>query len=438
MALRKFIVRLRGLPAQWARSHDTGFVAIIKIFAQRDLNCVYVALSCDISARESFCDFYRGQPGPIGGDHQLLVLSTFYLRRLQTNVKLLILSMMTLMRRRELVVLSTDGLAGASFLVRPWKLTLVSQWFNSPDEADEYWARLPKLLVRTKRVELFPERPGMPDLPATSSLVRKSCNLVLAEPSRLDDHFPSRQRIVFAGDLTVDLRSGALPLISRTIHSLGQAFDLDDCIWNEARLRVDGKVPNEPLDFDVLVEKYAGVQFKNSGIIPSEIELDALRLTLHGRERLLYIRALAQSDLADFLVIVGHSWEQIPDLRRFISDHERFPVGKNVQDLQRSRVAPDFGSTLGSMPLYGRAQTLSGRAIGLLQRRDPRGNPLLRGLEDRRTFVSATDLIDRCRDLLFLNDVALKNEERTIRSNYLNHMQSSKMEFLNLIGELSR
>lgn len=424
--------RVRKLFHSWRSTRDSGWFAIARSSLQSKYPVIWVALSCDIDARELFCAFFRSVPPPIRTDSPFLVLSTHILRRLNTNLKLTVLSAISRIRRRPIAMMSTDGLAGATLAIHPYKLLLVSQWFNSPDEADEYWGYRPKLLRRTRRVEYFPERPGLVDPEPIEGLTRLSRNFVLADPSRLSDHFPSIKQIVFASDITIALRKEAVPVAQRLGQHLGTDFDLDELIWREAHERVNGNQLNLPFYLDSLLTRTLPEFESSQRLEISEIELDALRLTLHGRERYLFIRSLAESDLAPFLCLIGSTWTQFPDLRPFISTQKRFPGGQKVTDFQRSRVCPDFGSSLGSMPLYGRAQIIAGRAVGLLQRKDLRGNPLVVGLEDVRTFSNVQELIDRSIQLLEIDESVFFEQERQIRKAYTQLATSERGAFLDL------
>ena len=55
----------------------------------------------------------------------------------------------------------------------------------------------------------------------------------------------------------------------------------------------------------------------------------------------------------------------------------------------------------------------------------------------RLSVRSAKDLIDRCRELLDLDDATFRREEEVIRSNYMDHLRTSRKEFLNLTTSLS-
>lgn len=428
--------QVRKLFHSWRSTRDSGWFAIARSSLQSKYPVIWVALSCDIDARELFCDFFRSVPPPIRTDGPFLVLSTHILRRLQTNLKLTVLSAISRIRRRPIAMMSTDGLAGATLAIHPYKLLLVSQWFNSPDEADEYWGYRPKLLRRTRRVEYFPERPGLVDPEPIEGLTRLSRNFVLADPSRLSDHFPSIKQIVFASDITIALRKEAVPVAQRLGQHLGADFDLDELIWKEAHERVNGNQPNLPFYLDSLLTRTLPEFESSQRLEISEIELDALRLTLHGRERYLFIRSLAESDLAPFLCLIGSTWTQFPDLRPFVSTQKRFPGGQKVTDFQRSRVCPDFGSSLGSMPLYGRAQTLASRAIGLIQRRDPSGNPLLKDLPFERLFSTCDQLHDSCRRLLTIDESTLIEEEYKIRDNFTAQLDASRRRFVDEVHKL--
>jgi hypothetical protein len=309
----------------------------------------------------------------------------------------------------------------------------VSWWYNSPDEADLYWSSRQKLRERVKRIEIFPDGQGGAASLLPDSTVRHSKNFVLAATSDLNDHFPSKQQIVFASDITIDLRQGASSLLRRLNTHLHSEVDLDGAIWQEAQERVEGISPNVPLSFETLM-KGAGYEPEECRRVEiSEIELDALRLTLHGRERFLFLRALAQSDLSRYLRVIVGTWRAILEIAPFVIDAPRFPISPIVSDLQKSRVCPDFGSSLGPMPLYFRAQSLAARSIGLLQRRYPQGNPLLDGLPKHRSFANIRDLLSSCRIMLSQDDSKIREEEENIRHNYTRIMSQDRTALRELI-----
>jgi hypothetical protein len=383
------------------------------------------------------CDYLRETPFQTVVDGDSITLSTHYLRRIQTNIKLSLIFIWTRIVQQEICVISTDGLAGARPYGLPHRLFLVSQWFNSPDEADSYWSKRQRLLERTRRLELFSERPGVCDPPSSKSLTRLSRDFVLAAPSYLEHHFPSIRQIVFASDIAIHLRSDASSLLYRLEEKAGTTVDLDGALWREAVRRTDGVTENIPLTLQSLIVDSDIEPQVCDEVAITEVELDALRLTMHGRERFLYLKAIAQSDLARYLKVIGDSWRAIPEIRPFVIDTPRFPIGRSVSDLQRSRVCPDFGSSLGSIPLYFRAQTLAGRATGLVQRSDPQGNPLLNGLSAHRCFKGVDDLLQSCRAMLDSDDATFFQEEEVIRSNYLKRQVLDRLEMKQMLAKLN-
>lgn len=418
----------------WRATRDAGTWEVFKWLRKHDnSNAKWLKLSCDIDARQLTCDYLRETPFCAVEDSDSILLSTHYLRRVQTNFKLSFIFAWTRIQRLELRIISTDGLAGARPLGIPYRLFLVSQWFNSPDESDSYWSTRGRLLSKTRRLEVFSPRPEICDHPPSTSLCRISKDFVLAAPSELRHHFPSIPQIVYASDITLSIREGAYSLLYRLEASIGSNCDLDAVLWEEANRRVEGTSANIPLTFRHLMES-AGVDSQVCARVKiTEMELNALRLTLHSRERFLYLRAIARSDLAQYLKVIGDSWRVIPEIRPFVIDTRRFPISKKVVNLQRSRVCPDFGCTLGPMPLYFRAQTLGGRAIGLIQRLDPRGNPLLDGLPEYRCFVGIEDLLQSCHRMLRHDDLTLIQEEMLIRANYQKHRYGDHEEFKQLL-----
>ena len=425
---------IRRVVLSWLLTRDVSWLQIVKWLRRHDPSCrKVVRLSCDIEPRQLTCDYLRETPISPLGDNDPVVLSTHYLRRIQTNMKLSLIFAWTRIHRQEICILSTDGLAGARPFIYPYRLVVVSQWFNSPDEADDYWLTRVRLQNRTKRLEIFSERPGIRVPSPSESTIRLAKDFVLADPSLLENHFPSIPQIVFASDITLSLRDGANTLIRRLFQKTGTGPCLDEALWEEARRRVEGINENTPLTFEHLLTTAGQNSHYHSEIEVSEVELDALRLTLHSRERFLFLKSIAQSELAEYLKVIGDGWRRIPEIKPFVINTKRFPVSREVSDLQRSRVCPDFGSSLGSIPLYFRAQTLGGRAIGLIQRRSSTENPLMDGLPAHRQFRTTSDLLESCRLMLSSDDSKLLQEEFLIRQNYLRRQLGDRLELKRIV-----
>jgi hypothetical protein len=81
------------------------------------------------------------------------------------------------------------------------------------------------------------------------------------------------------------------------------------------------------------------------------------------------------------------------------------------------------------MPLYGRAQTLAGRATGLLQLRSKLGNPFLEGLENFRTFSNLDELIQKTSVLLELEEELFWDQETQIRILYAKIMEDHRKSY---------
>lgn len=417
----------------WITTRDSSFLEVTRrTIGQRD-SPIWAVITCDLQPRELFCDYFREWPPPIPNLQQRILLSTHPLRRFQSHFKINVMFGMSRLLRREVIVLSTDGLSGARVFVVPYKLTIVTQWFNSPDEADEYWKTRRRLLERTRKVDLFPERPSCPDPPPSLSSKRISKNFVLAAPSDLTRHFPLIRQIVFASDITLEMRPAARSLAERVASLVGNSTNIDDLIWREAELRTSGSRENKPFTLLDLFDASDADSELVSAMDISEEEIDGIRLTLHGRERYLFLRSIAQSEFSDFLKVIGDSWRSVPEIRPYVIDTIRFPGSIHVQQLQRSRVCPDFGSSLGSMPLYGRAQTLAGRAVGLIQRFDPHGNPLLFGLPAHRIFENTESLLQSCRIMLEMDDDQFIDEEQRIRENYSHHLSIDREHLSSIV-----
>lgn len=390
---------------------------------------LWIALTVDIEPRVTFCEFYRGKEIASGLAFPVIVLSTHVVRRFQTSIKLSILITFANLMKRRIGFLSTDGWAGVKIFVRPRRGVLVTQWFNSPDEADDYWVRNSRSIKRICRIEYFPERPGFIDPPSRGGVTRLSRSFVFARPSELHEHFPTHRTILFASDITVSLRPAALSYVKRFDGLFNSKFDLDRELWEVAKSRVGDSACNDPFDADRWLESREFDPPSLKALMMTEIEHDGLRLTLHGRERYLYVKKIAESNISDSLVLIGQSWREFKTLEPFVSQVDRFPSSLNIHHLQRSRVCPDFGSSLGSMPQYLRAQILAARSVGLLQRSDPKGNPLLDGLLDVRTFGTGDQLIAKCEELLILSDQVILKHASIIRENYEKLRKESISEF---------
>lgn len=432
--LRLPFALLQRVKLAWPATKDTSTFQVVRWLARCDQSrAKWVHLTSDIDARQFICDYLREAPSIESEYCDSIVLSTHIVRRLQTNIKLNLIFGWTRLRRTVLHILSNDGFSGAGSFILPFRITLVSWWYNSPDEADRYWSTRQKLQKRVDRIEIFPDTQGTLTSALSGSTIRLSRNFVLATASDLNSHFPSKPQIVFASDITVALRQDATPLLRRIQAHFHSEVDLDGMLWREAENRVKGISPNVPLSFESLM-RVAGYEPEACHQVKiSDIELDALRLTLHGRERLLFLKAIAQSDVSQYLRVIGNTWRTIPEIAPFVIDVPRFPISPVVTELQKSRVCPDFGSSLGPMPLYFRAQSLAGRAIGLLQRRYPQGNPLLDGLPAHRLFANTEDLLSSCRVMLSQDDFKLREEEERIRYNYSRLVSQDRIALRSLI-----
>ena len=246
---------------------------------------LWIALTVDIEPRVTFCEFYRGKEIASGLAFPVIVLSTHVVRRFQTSIKLSILITLANLMKRRIGFLSTDGWAGVKIFVRPRRGVLVTQWFNSPDEADDYWGRNFQSVKRIHRIEYFPERPGFIDPPSQDRVTRLSRIFVFGRTSELHEHFPTHRTILFASDITVSLRPTALSYVKRFDDLFDSKFDLDDGLWTAAENRVNGIddvgqfEPNEwleSLEFDAPSLKT---------LLMTEIELEGLRLTLGGNSK---------------------------------------------------------------------------------------------------------------------------------------------------------
>jgi hypothetical protein len=294
---------------------------------------------------------------------------------------------------------------------------VVSQWFNEPEESDNFWRNKKGRIKELSRAEFFPPRDGE-ELVSNRSVQRSSTLFNLMIPTEIDNHFPSTRRIVFASDIDISLRTTAMGYQNRLLIDFGIDINFDEMLWLCAERRTSTPTSVAAFQLSEIIEIDNHVQSVGASASPTESEIDALRLTLHGRERYLYVKCLAESDLSNELEIIGESWGQFQSLERHRSKEKRFPSKLEVHELQRSRVCPDFGSTLGSMPRYIRAEILASRTVGLIQRRDPNGNPFLKGIEDRRTFNSRKELLDICRHQLNKDEGEIYEETLVIRANY--------------------
>jgi hypothetical protein len=398
-------------------SKDFSLLSALLLIYRNRQERIFIALTTDIDPRRSLSEFPRSEYVNNRTTAPIVVFSTFVLRRLQTKIKLFVVILIANRLKLRVGLLTSDGLSGLKVVPCPKNGFIVSQWFNEPEESDSFWKNRKGSIKELSRVEFFPPREGEL-LPSSRSVQRSSSLFNLMIPTEIDSHFPSTKRIVFASDIDITLRNRALEYQNRLQIDFSINVNLDEMLWVCAERRTS--TPGSVVAFQLseIIELDNFVQSIDASAKPTENEIDALRLTLHGRERYLYVRSLAESELSNELEIIGESWGQFQNLERHRSKEKRFPSKLEVHELQRSRVCPDFGSTLGSMPRYLRAEVLASRTIGLIQRRDPNGNPFLTGIEDRRTFNSRKELIDICRLQLNKDEGEIYEEALIIRANY--------------------
>lgn len=418
------VKRVAMLPDGHKDSKDLPLLsALLLIYRQRQ-DGIFIALTADIDPRRSSSEFPRSKFVTNRSSSPIIVFSTFILRRMQTKVKLFVTICIANRLKLRLGLLTVDGLSGLKNMPCPKNGFIVSQWFNEPEESDNFWINRKGKIKQLERLEFFPPRDG--ELLTSSRSVQRSSYLFnLMIPTEIDSHFPSTRRIVFASDIDISLRITALGYQNRLLTDFGIDINLDEMLWLCAERRTSTHTSVAPFQLSEIIELDNNMQSVGASAQPTESEIDALRLTLHGRERYLYVRCLAESELSNELEIIGESWGQFKNLERHRSTEKRFPSKLEVHELQRSRVCPDFGSTLGSMPRYLRSEILASRAVGLIQRRDPNGNPFLTGIEDRRTFNSRKELLEICRLQLNKDECEIYAEAIIIRANYEKELDGS-------------
>jgi hypothetical protein len=394
----------------------------------------WIALAVDIEPRISQVEFFRGQILKDGLKAPLFVFSTHPFKRFQTFCKLKVIQIVVNIMSHSVGFITTDGFSNLNLVFKSNNIFLITTWFNEPEESELFWKGRLKSSSFESIVEYFPIRPSV-SLTNVKGFVRRDQNFNFLTATKLEHHFPTKPMILFAGDINIALRPHAVAYQDRLKSRYGEKIDLDEFLWSHAEYRLNYLNVNQPFKVSLKNDDSFALSVFETDFLPSEVELDGLRLTLHGRERFLYINAIVKSDLSENLVLIGSSWEQFWLTSRFVDSRKRFPSSSNVDELQRSRICPDFGSTLGSMPQNVRAEILASRSIGLIQRRDPVANPFLIGLEAERTFNSLLEFINVSRKLMSTSDNEIYRQAELIRSNYETHRILSTDTFIKSANE---
>ena len=416
-------------------SKDDGICSAIKSIVNSKRVGFFIGLTTDIEPRLPHSEFHRSRDFKHSINYPVILFSTYVGRRFLTKIKLVIVGLIA--KKLNLIIgfLSVDGFSHIRIGVIPKKSFLVTIWYNEEEEANKYWRQQSSLARNIPKVEFFTPREGVTlQSPKNSERLGQVFNFL--KPSILDDHFPSIPTILFASDIFIELRPNLLAYQERLQYQFGLKFNFDEVLWSEARFRVTNLVANNGFNLKSLGEIAGALEMHGESAFPTPVEFDALCLTLFGRERYLYIKAISESEFSDDLVLIGQTWFQFPSLRKHLSNLKRFPSSSEVQLLQKSRVCPDFGSSLGPIPRYLRSEILASRSIGLTQRRETRGNPFLKGVESARLFGSCEELLQSCRFLMSLSDEEILCQSKQIRDNYLHYFEKSTNEYQTKINYL--
>ena len=415
-------------------TRDDSFYVCLKILLNSKAKFFWIGLSVDIEPRISQVEFVRGKTLKDGLETPLIILSTHPLRRFQTVFKLKVIQALVNWFSYKVGFITSDGFSNLKCSFRSTNAFLISTWFNEPEESDLYWkSRIHRSSFKSI-IEYFPVRPSVP-LTSFGNFDRRDFNFNFLICTKLGLHFPTKPVALFAGEINVLLRPHAVEYQNRLTKRYGEKINLDEFLWSHAEHRLRDLRTNTPFKVNVNDDGENSLTIPEIEFLPSEVELDGLRLSLHGRERFLYISAMAKSDLSENLALIGASWRQFRSISKFVIGRKRFPSALNVDELQRSRVCPDFGSTLGSMPQNVRAEILASRTVGLIQRRDPIANPFLYGLETERTFNSLSEFLEVSRKLMSASDTEIYKHAELIRSNYQIQRIISTEKFISSANE---
>jgi hypothetical protein len=333
----------------------------------------------------------------------------------------------------NVTIISNDGISNLKNVALGKIKTLITFWFNSPDESEVFWrgqARRPSKIIEffVPRDDSYlpPSESGtiqIETLPVVSSLIPNQKALT-----------PSTPQIVFAGDIRIDLRPEVAASLNLKGVSSHKNIEIDDYFWDLANMRLDecGKV--YPFTIHEFWRTFPELETRSEG---SDLEVlqDGLRLTLHSRERYLYIVRLCESGFADRTIVIGNQWRQFPSVSSRVHHLSRFPESETPGEVQRARVCPDFGSSLGLIPIYMRAQILATKTGGLLQRSSVNGNPFLAGVEESRTFDSFSNFLDKIDQMLSISEQEWLDDASQIRENYNELYDSYRLDFCRKVNE---
>lgn len=388
---------------------------------------ICLIITSDVDARASHTEFAR-HIFPKQIQRSVLFFSSYVLRRSATLSKIILVRILRRLFGLTITVFALDGIGNLRIRNLGWISHLHTEWFNSPDEADHFWS-----LIKSKPdivTEFFPFRDGLVLASPSASHERKySWPVTALVMGHTQDLSPSVHDIVFAGDIRLDVRPECNALLLHLEEYGFRSGSLDEVLWAIAEERVAGKGTSQSIWLSDVLQaltmdtKYAGADV--------ESVTDGLRLTVHSRERFLYVRNLCRSEFSKSVRIIGHQWLQFKEVAPYVASSGRFPESWPPSDFQRARVCPDFGSSLGMIPNYLRAQILAAKAGGLVQLKSHLGNPFLEGLESNRTFVGMSDLLAKIDRQFTISEESWLDEIEAIRANY-RICQDSYIESLSL------
>lgn len=424
----RLFTRLLEIVRGYRSSKDDGIFSAIKSVFNTKHGGFFIGLTTDIEPRLPHSELHRSRDFKLSINYPLIIFSTYISRRFQTKLKLLIVGWLAKKLELKVGYLTVDGFSHLRVRAIPPKSFLVTFWWNEEQEANDYWPKQSNWIRNMSMVEIFVPRVGVNlKSPKNSERVAKTFNFL--NPTNLGDHFPSVPKILFASDITVELRPNLLAYQARLRHQFGLKLDFDEVLWSEAQFRVTSLTTNRGLELNSVNRLIGGLEIHGGSAFPTPTEFDAICLTLFGRERYLYIKAISESEFSDALVLIGESWFQFTNLRKHLISLKRFPSSSKVQLLQKSRVCPDFGSSLGPIPRYLRSEILASRSVGLIQRRDITGNPFLIGFEANRLFGTIDELLKSCAFMMSLTDEEIRYQAKLIRDNYERFLKNSIIDY---------
>lgn len=334
----------------YCSSKDDSLFAAMSLILKSEQEGLFIGLTTDIEPRIFHSEYHRSSEFRGSNMYPTIIFSTYIFRRIATRLKLRAINLMADFLGMTVGFLTVDGFSNICLKSVPNRSCFIVFWCNDEMEANEFWQRQKILISSKKRTEFFP-RTDYTALHLSENSERQYSRFNFLKPTELMDHFPSIPRILFASDINVELRPTLCEYQRRLTKYFGRVIDFDGFLWQEARLRVHTFSINSPYEIEGLKRYFAGSGNNAATATPTKSELNAIRLTLHGRERYLFIKAFSESDLSDSLVLIGKSWAQFPSLRKHLSGLRRFPSSLEVQFLQRSRVCPILAALLVQVPV---------------------------------------------------------------------------------------